>query len=460
MAAVIEQVVTVDVIMPPIHVVEVVVGTMGPQGPQGIQGPPGVPEEAPVDGNQYARQNATWTRVGLFPNGTVAVPSISFASEPNTGMYHASDGVIGYSIKGTQRFAVNGTGVAVTGNATASGDISASGGLIAAGMSTLNAGLTVSPTIMVKAPVDAVAMVSIAGDALVPGTTSLDLYQDGAGDAYINNRNATNLRISNGAEPSIWLRSSGGVDVLKPMNITANVAIFKDAPTLFLHSSVAGTGNHLTGMVNTKTRWDLMLGDTGPETGAGSNAGSNFALHRYSDTGVFMNQPIFVQRSDGAVMLAGNGTASNAFSVTPLLDEIKDPAGMQALLRGTAGNVSSTLDTKPGSNCTLWGTKNGLARWNIVMGDNAAETGVGSATGSNFNISCYNDGGGLQYGNVLYIARNTGFVQIRTSGESILLHDPVTLEQTGTLQTVIDALNARIEALTTRLAALESPTTP
>lgn len=48
-------------------------------------------------------------------NGSAAVPSLSFASEGNTGVFRPSSGEFGISILGTQRLNVTATGISVTG---------------------------------------------------------------------------------------------------------------------------------------------------------------------------------------------------------------------------------------------------------------------------------------------------------------------------------------------------------
>ena len=56
-------------------------------------------------------------------DGTVGAPSLSFASESNTGVYRPAAGQFGISILGTQRLNVTATGVSVTGTGTFSGGV-------------------------------------------------------------------------------------------------------------------------------------------------------------------------------------------------------------------------------------------------------------------------------------------------------------------------------------------------
>lgn len=56
-------------------------------------------------------------------NGTVGSPSLSFASETNTGIYRPSAGEFGISVLGTQRFKATASGISVTGTGTFSGGV-------------------------------------------------------------------------------------------------------------------------------------------------------------------------------------------------------------------------------------------------------------------------------------------------------------------------------------------------
>lgn len=56
-------------------------------------------------------------------NGTVSAPSLSFASESNTGVYRPAAGQFGISILGTQRLNVAATGITVTGTGTFSSGV-------------------------------------------------------------------------------------------------------------------------------------------------------------------------------------------------------------------------------------------------------------------------------------------------------------------------------------------------
>ena len=61
--------------------------------------------------------------VSSLANGSAANPSLSFASEPSTGIYRSGSGAFNISILGTDRAEVNASGLEVTGTGTFSGGV-------------------------------------------------------------------------------------------------------------------------------------------------------------------------------------------------------------------------------------------------------------------------------------------------------------------------------------------------
>lgn len=56
-------------------------------------------------------------------NGTISVPSLSFASEPSTGVYRPASGEFAITVLGVQRFKATASGVSITGSGVFSGGI-------------------------------------------------------------------------------------------------------------------------------------------------------------------------------------------------------------------------------------------------------------------------------------------------------------------------------------------------
>jgi hypothetical protein len=122
-----------------------------------------------------------------------------------------------------------------------------------------------------------------------------------------------------------------------------------------------------------KNRWSLLLGDSSPESTG--NAGSNFAIYRYDDTGAAIDTPISINRATGNVTVGGIGSL--------VIDGPAPPS--------TARSIYSTV---AGSN-----------RWVLALGTNEAES-TGNL-GSNFALYNY-DNSGNNIGNPLIINRASG----------------------------------------------------
>jgi hypothetical protein len=85
--------------------------------------------------------------------------------------------------------------------------------------------------------------------------------------------------------------------------MTGNLQINKSNPSLVLQKTAAGQANQLAGYNGANPRWSLALGDSSAE--GGSNAGSNFALYRYTDAGGLIDTPLTIARTTGGVTLTG-----------------------------------------------------------------------------------------------------------------------------------------------------------
>jgi hypothetical protein len=157
--------------------------------------------------------------------------------------------------------------------------------------------------------------------------------------------------------------------------LTGDIIISKTDPTLILNKPASGTSNTILGQTNGKTRWTMKLGDESPETVA--NGGSNFVLYGHAQDGTALpGTKLHMERSTG--YMTQNGMYHSFLTLN----------------RTVPGGVSGIL-----------GSYLGVARWQINLGNQAAETGSGA--GSDFDIHLYNDAGGL-IGTPLTITRNTG----------------------------------------------------
>jgi len=147
---------------------------------------------------------------------------------------------------------------------------------------------------------------------------------------------------------------------LQPPTSTAN---------LVLRKATAADSNNIYGnSTGDQPRWVLSLGDSGAESGG--NAGTDFGLHRFTDTGAYIGAALQIARATGNATFTGNTT------IAP-----------------TSGSANLFLN-KPasGSHSMITGQRGGLNRWLLSLGDDHAETGGNS--GSDFYLYRDIDAGG------------------------------------------------------------------
>lgn len=84
--------------------------------------------------------------------------------------------------------------------------------------------------------------------------------------------------------------------------MTGNLIISKTTPTLILNKTVGVDAAAVQGLRNGLARWQVELGDTATETGG--NAGSNFTVTRYNDTGTLsLGAALTILRGTGEAFL-------------------------------------------------------------------------------------------------------------------------------------------------------------
>lgn len=123
--------------------------------------------------------------------------------------------------------------------------------------------------------------------------------------------------------------------------MTGNLQINKANPSLVLQKLAAGQANQLAGYNGANPRWSLALGDSSAE--GGSNAGSNFALYRYTDAGGLIDTPLTIARTNGGVTLTGALTlpadptvALQAATKQYVDNNIRVPATVAPIIDGVA----------------------------------------------------------------------------------------------------------------------------
>jgi hypothetical protein len=81
---------------------------------------------------------------------------------------------------------------------------------------------------------------------------------------------------------------------------------------LVLNKATVAAGNPIYGQLNGVMRWAIEVGDGSAESSG--NAGSNFAIYRYDDTGMLIDAPFTLNRATGGVGLTGTLTCHNVSS--------------------------------------------------------------------------------------------------------------------------------------------------
>ena len=92
---------------------------------------------------------------------------------------------------------------------------------------------------------------------------------------------------------------------------TGNQTIQKANPALVFDAPGSGNVNGIYSRVAGVDRWIMQIGN-GVAEGAG-NAGSNFALNCYSNTGAYLSTPISITRANGTVTIPGTIATSSEF---------------------------------------------------------------------------------------------------------------------------------------------------
>jgi hypothetical protein len=121
-------------------------------------------------------------------------------------------------------------------------------------------------------------------------------------------------------------------------------------------TGAAATARYLEYQTAGSTRWQVAT-DNSAESG--TNAGSGFAIYRYSDAGSYLGQPVYIQRSDGKVFFEtapsfGGANILNASGQIPFpatanlssdantLDDYEEGTWTPVYVPGTSGAFGTT----------------------------------------------------------------------------------------------------------------------
>ena len=150
----------------------------------------------------------------------------------------------------------------------------------------------------------------------------------------------------------------------------------------FRISSTAGNGKYVVFQSSGSTRWEMGSNSTA-ETG--SLSGADFIIARYDDAGTFLDNPVYIDRTDGSMDVMDGFT-----------------------IGGSSGPSNTHITGGAGSARTLYFQSNYSSRWAIRANSDAE---AGSSLGSNFEVIRYNDAGSA-IATPLSINRATGLTTL------------------------------------------------
>lgn len=245
--------------------------------------------------------------------------------------------------------------------------------------------------------------------------------------------------------------STGGVKVASFQQgaITFNAASTFNGPQPQISIDVLAGSQQaiLQGMKAGVARWLIAMPDSAAETG--SNGGSNFGIYRYSDAGVSLGVPaLALARSNGAATFASAVTTGGQLVVptggASIAGGVTVSSGGATITGTTTVNGSLAVSLTSGPQVGLYAAaganvagiasyKNSVPRWQLVMGDSAAESG--SNAGSNFYVYRFSDAGSFVDAPIM-VNRANGSVTVGIQQTFIGTDGTMSLENLGTTRSL------------------------
>ncbi len=165
----------------------------------------------------------------------------------------------------------------------------------------------------------------------------------------------------------------GGGTSLRPEGVQTDLPVLAagaiQSNTRLCANGAAGTLRTLRFTTLGAARWDALVSDAA-ETG--SNAGSNFELRRYADSGTLLGTALRVTRSSGVIELLGHTDAANGLDVNGGYGgggTSIDSSGVRSegalVSKATAGSIALVAldDAARGGNLRFQCTRSGVGTW-------------------------------------------------------------------------------------------------
>ncbi len=182
----------------------------------------------------------------------------------------------------------------------------------------------------------------------------------------------------------------------------------------------AATTRAFAGMTSGSMRWRMTMGNAAAETGG--NAGSDFYLQRYDDSGANIDAPLIINRATG-----------------------------QAIIKVADGSFGPMLSGSASVHRGIFGATNNVSRWQLILGNGGAGE-TGSNAGSDFYLQRYNDAGAL-INNPMYITRSTGV----TTFAAAIVNGPSDARLKENVEPITGALAKVVALQGVRFNMIETP---
>lgn len=209
------------------------------------------------------------------------------------------------------------------------------------------------------------ALASNSAGATEPATKYPWQFWMDTSSGILKQRNGGNTLWNNFVPPGA-LPITGGT---LTGNLTIDQASAANA-SLILDKPVGSFANVFQGRVDGLTRWQMLMGNSGAESGG--NAGSDWVLSRFSDAGSSIDSPITISRATGVV----------AFSQMPSVGGAALPTGQ--MVRRTYTNGTFTWNKPAGLkflDIELWGAGGGGGGAGATGASQGSAGGGGAAGG-------------------------------------------------------------------------------
>jgi hypothetical protein len=139
-----------------------------------------------------------------------------------------------------------------------------------------------------SSPNTIIGITSTYGNVSATGTPTVNQWAQWTDATHVQG-------VATGATP--WVQKAGD-------SMSGDLVISKANPLLDLRKTAAGQTCQIFGRNGTSLRWNLNFADVTAESGG--NAGSDFTLNAYDDTGNYLSSPLQIMRSNGFAQVVGD----------------------------------------------------------------------------------------------------------------------------------------------------------